>query len=42
MLQLSWETRLLKGSRKRQNNLVLEGTRLSWVIRFKKLFIEAI
>ena len=41
-LQLYWNTRLLKGCRKRANNLVDEGTNLPKIIRFTKIFKEAI
>ena len=41
-LQLYWNTRLLKGCRKRANNLVDEGTNLPKIIRFRKIFKEAI
>ena len=41
-LQLYWNTRLLKGRRKRANNSVGEGTKLPKIVRFTKIFKEAI
>ena len=41
-IQLYWNTRLLKGCRKRANNSVDEGRKLPKIIRFTKIFKDAI